>query len=150
MAFAATAVGSARRFLSSAALAGLLVGGLSVVTATIVDQRRGLASASAGVVLVLAYFWTGQVVERSAMRLANSQGMVLIMSGYLVRVVLLGFLLSWALSSATPASLVSQLWVGAGAFAAVIGWLSGLIVVHSRMRIPIYDQPYVAPKGWDA
>ncbi|MPN08840.1 hypothetical protein SDC9_156126 [bioreactor metagenome] len=83
------------------------------------------------------------------MQLANSQGMVLIMSGYLVRVLLLGLILRWALSSPAVASLVSPVWVCAGALAAVVGWLGGLIVRHSRARIAVYDRPYQAPAGWD-
>ena len=47
------------------------------------------------------------------------------------------------------ASLVSPVWVCAGALAAVVGWLGGLIVRHSRARIAVYDRPYQAPAGWD-
>jgi len=149
VASASTAIDSLGRFTSSALMVSVLAGGLCAVVAALIDQTRGLGSALGAVALVLAYFFSGQLVERIAMQLANSQGMVLIMSGYLVRVLLLGLILRWALSSPAVASLVSPVWVCAGALAAVVGWLGGLIVRHSRARIAVYDRPYQAPAGWD-
>lgn len=140
----------ARGFISSAILASALIGCLVVVLATVVHQLHGLISALAGVVLVLAYFVSGQLTEWAAMRLANSQGMVLIMSGYIARVTALGLVLWWAIGNVSVALFVSPMWVGAGALAAVLGWLGGLIIGHSRMRIQVYDRPYVTPEGWDA
>ena len=150
MASASAATGSPIRVNLSALLASLGAGSLCAIVATFVDQTRGLHSVLAAAGLVVAYFTSGQLLERIAMQLANSQGMILLMSGYLVRVGLIGLALWWAISSQLVATRFSSLWVGAGALSAVAGWLAGLIIAHSRTRIPVYDRPYVAPRGWDA
>ncbi len=134
----------------SAATGSLVAAALCSVWAALSDQAHGFGSALGAAALVFAYFVSGQLIERVALQLANRQGMILIVSGYIGRVALLGVLLWWALSSSMVGSLVSPLWVGAGALVTVVGWLSGLIVGHSRMRIQVYDRPYVTPEGWDA
>ncbi|WIY83814.1 hypothetical protein [Propionimicrobium sp. PCR01-08-3] len=128
----------------------LSAGVVCAVVAAALDQIQGLVSVLGAVTLVLGYFWGGQAVQRYALRLANSQGMMVIIIGYLVRVAALGIVLLSAHSFGRISTLVSTGWVAAGSLSAIVGWLGGLIFAHSRARIPVYDRPYVAPQGRDA
>ena len=36
-------------------------------------------------------------------------------------------------------------WLLLGVTGTVVAWVSGVVIVASRQRVPIYDQEYVAP-----
>lgn len=136
--------------VSGAVIGCLITAGTCTVPATILAQTRGLFGVLGALALVLVYFWSGQAIERRAMRSANAQGMMMTMVGYLARVTLVGVALWWASGSAAVSSFLSLGWLAVGALAAVVGWLAGLVIAHSRSRIAVYDRPYIAPEGWDA
>lgn len=131
----------------------LLVSGsatiLTAILGAVLDGTRGAISVALAAGLVLAYFVSGQLVETITLRMADSNGMTITMASYAVRVALLGVILWWAMSTPAIAGLLSNTWVAAGALVALLGWLTGLMIWHSRARIPIYDKPYEAPAGWD-
>lgn len=122
---------------------------ICALAAAVVDQMQGLISAGGSAALVLAYFVSGQLVERVALRRADGSGMAIVMASYALRVGALGVVLWWALSTPAVTSYLNPTWVAAGGLTAVVVWLAGLVLGHSRARIPIYDTPYQVPEGWD-
>lgn len=123
--------------------------GICAAAAFILDQRRGLLSVAGSAGIVLVYFVSGYLIEQLAMALADRQGMAVIMSGYVMRVLVLGLFLHWAMHSEQISSLVLNAWVAAGTVSSVIGWLCGIVLGHSRSRIALYDRAYIAPEGWE-
>lgn len=89
--------------------------------------------------VVIGFFATGQLVQGYAMRQDNlGLGMTITLTGMAIRVALLG-LIFWALARW---SALSHIWLAIGALVALIAWLTGLLIGHSRARIPAYDTPY--------
>ncbi len=137
------------RLANGGFIGALSAAGLAIVAAAILAGRPGVLSAAGAAGLVIIYFGAGQLVERFALRMADATGMTITLLGYVVRVGLLGLLL-WA-SMSIPAireTMVAD-WVATGAIAGVLGWLTGLLFAHSRSRVPVYDQPYEPPTGWE-
>ncbi len=135
-----------------AALAGLACLGASavmIVAGALFDGARGAISVAGASALVLAYFVSGQLIERQALQMADASGMTITMVSYAVRIGLVGSVLWLAMSTPAIAGALSSTWVAIGALVAVLGWLTGLMVGHARSRVPVYDQPYQAPAGWD-
>lgn len=130
-------------------LVSLATTALTAVAGTIFDQTRGLLSVVAAAVLILGYFISGAAVEAIALRMADGNGMGLTLISYAVRVAVLGGILWWAMSTPAVSALFANSWVAAGALASLFGWLTGLLIAHSRARVAIYDRPYEAPQGWD-
>lgn len=121
----------------------------SAMVAALVDGMRAAASTMLVAAVVLAFFVTGQLAERIALRFADIVGLALALASYAVRVTALGVVLWWAMSHPAATGWMPPLWVAVGALASVIGWLAGLVAGHSRARIAIYDTPYRPPAGWD-
>ncbi len=119
------------------------------VPATLLDGGRGLLSVAVAAGLVVAYFVSGQLVEGAALQMADRNGMTLMLASYAGRVGLVGLILWWAMSTPLVSGALSSTWVALGSLVALVGWLTGLVIWHSRARIPIYDRPYEAPSGWD-
>lgn len=119
------------------------------MVATVLDQSRGLISVVAAAGLVLAYFISGVLVERIALQRRDGTGMAIMMASYGVRVAVVGAILWWGMSNPVVAERLNPTWVAAGALLTVLAWLAGLVIGHSRARIPVYDRPYEAPAGWD-
>nr|WP_076388172.1 hypothetical protein [Vaginimicrobium propionicum] len=88
---------------------------------------------------VISFFVSGQLLQGYAMRLENlGLGMTIILCGMAIRVSLLG-LIFWALAHW---SALGHMWLVVGALVVLVGWLAGLLIGHSRARIPAYDTPY--------
>lgn len=115
----------------------------------VVDGTRGMISVAGAALLVLAYFVSGQIVERQALQMADATGMTITMAAYAVRIALVGVVLWFSMSNPAVSALLSSTWVAIGALTAVIAWLTGLMISHAKARVPIYDKPYQAPAGWD-
>jgi len=130
-------------------LGAVLASILTVALAVPIAGRLGLISAAGAAALVIAYFGLGQLIAGHTLRRANRGGLVITMVGYLVRVVLLGVLLWLSLTQPGIRTGLSSSWAAAGAIAAVFGWLTGLLVVNARARVPIYDREYRPPEGWE-
>lgn len=119
-------------------LVGLVFGGVS-----------GAVSALAAAMLVVVFFLSGQVVESLTLRMADWNGLTITVAFFVLRVALFGAALWAAASNPAIADAWSNTWFAAGALAALIGWQTGLVIAHARIRVPIYDHGYQSPQGWD-
>jgi hypothetical protein len=131
-------------------LLGGLVGGvgaalLSMVLFTILDGRRGLASAVLAAAMVLFFYGVGQLVMVAFADAGARTLLAVSMASYTGRVVVLGLvlLLYNKHSEAFP-----ELWPMAifiTTIAVVAGWIAVEIWVFSRLRIGVYDTEYTSP-----
>lgn len=131
-------------------LGGLILahgGGLAALGIALVSV--GLSEVVAvliGFALVVVFFSLGQAVEIVAMVLANTAGLVLTLCCYLLRVVLLGLALG-AVIAATDGKLTAS-WIFCGVGCSTLGWVTGVVWVAARQRLPVYDHDYQPPAGW--
>lgn len=135
----------------------MMVGGLvlgHVVGVTIIGLGLALGGADAaitaalGFAAVVIFFSIGQWIEVIACELEPVQGMGLALVSYLVRVVGIGAGLWFILAHPAVAPHVSDGWLLLSVVGTVVAWITGVVVVASRQKVPIYDTDYVAPDHW--
>lgn len=127
-----------RSSLVASQLALLVAAGVGLLMA----GPLGAVNAVVGGAAVIVFFATGQGVQLIAAEQTGSNGLLLTLTSYLVRVVLLGLGL-WLVGH-TPA-LLEALRPGAlavGLVLTMLAWLGGMVLAHARVRKPVYDSGY--------
>ena len=135
-----------------ALLVGGLVGGhlgsvLAVLFALGWGGPKGLVSALIGAGLVIVFFSIGQAIEIVAITMASTLGLVATLFSYVMRVILLGIGLRAVVGIGTDR--IEPAWVFCGVVCCVLTWVSGVVVVAARQRVPVFDHDYRPPPGWD-
>ena len=82
-------------------------------------------------------FW--QAVEVVACELEPVQGLGLVLVSYAVRVVGVGAGIWFVTSHPQLGPATDRNWLAAAVIATVLAWTTGVVVVASRQRVPIYD-----------
>jgi len=131
-------------------LAGGLAGGLLAgVAATIVCWlAAGTPGAVAAVVsagVVIVFFAIGQGLQAVVADADPTLALVVALGSYVMRVFLLGMLLSVALADVGLARSVPSLAVVGTTIAVGLGWIGGEVATWSRLRIPVFDSTESAP-----
>jgi len=131
-------------------LLGGLAGGVATTLAclvifTLTHGSRGLTSAALGAGLVLVFYAIGQYVMVLFADVGARTLLMVAVLSYTMRIAMLGLvLLSYSNNRAAWPSLEPNV-VFFSTIAAVVGWLTVEVWVFSRLRISVYDTPYVAP-----
>lgn len=121
--------------------AGITVLGLALV----LGGGDAAVTAALGFAAVVIFFSIGQFIEIIACELEPVQGMGLALVSYLVRVVGVGAGMYFILRNPAVAPHVQPGWLLLSMVATVIAWVSGVVLVATRQRVPIYDAEYVGP-----
>lgn len=128
---------------------GLVLGhvaGLSVIgLALALGGADALLSAAVGFAVVVIFFAIGQAIEVVACELEPVQGMALALASYAVRVIGIGAGLGFLVNHPAVAPHVRAGWLMGAVTATVVAWVTGVVLVGSRQRVPIYDAEYVPP-----
>ncbi len=130
----------ARKLLYGGLVGGVTAAVLSMVGFGLGMGLRGLASAALASVMVLFFYSVGQLVM---VRFADAGARLLLsvaLASYTGRVVVLGLvlLLYARFSDHFP---VVPMVVFLSTIAVVVGWLVVEVIVFSRLRISVYDEP---------
>lgn len=130
------------RHLLAGGLMGAHVAALTAVGIFLVrDGLAGVVSSALGAAMVVLFYTIGQAVQ---VRVADAPATTIFrasLASYIVRVAALGALLAIYLRFAGDTSPLLGLPLAVSAIATVIGWLTGEILVYSRLRIPNFDEP---------
>lgn len=110
-----------------------------------VDGVSGLITAALGFAAVIIFYAIGQALEVVATEMDPMQGMGLVLVSYGVRVVGIAAGLWAILSLESVAEHVIDLWLVVSVTATVLAWVTGVVVVASRQRVPVYDEEYRGP-----
>lgn len=133
----------------------MMVGGLvfgHAVGLTVIGLAAALGGADAamtaalGFASVVIFFAIGQWIEVIACELEPTQGMGLALASYVVRVIGLGAGLWFILENPAVAPHVTRGWLLLSVVGTVVAWISGVVWVASRQRVPVYDKEYEPPK----
>ncbi len=135
----------ARKLLYGGLVGGLAATVLCLVIFGIIAGVQGVISAALGAGMVLFFYVVGQLVMVKFADAGARTLMVVSMASYTGRVVVLGlFLLAYGKNREEwPALLPMAVFVST--IAVVAGWLAVEVYVFSRLRIDVYDTPYVDP-----
>lgn len=109
----------------------------------------GLVAAAAAVAVVLAFFALGQSLQLAVADASPRIALFVALTSYALRVVLLGVLLSAALSGPAPSGLHPGSLLAA-TLAATLGWITGEVIAFTRLRIPVFDSTQSVPPPRDA
>ncbi|NLE99291.1 MAG: hypothetical protein GX596_15080 [Propionibacterium sp.] len=135
----------ARQMMQGALLLAHAVGFGIIGLAFALDGVSGLITAALGFAAVIIFYAIGQALEVVATEMDPMQGMGLVLASYGVRVVGIAAGLWAILSLEAVAEHVIDLWLLLSVTATVIAWVTGVVVVASRQRVPVYDEDYVTP-----
>lgn len=124
---------------------GHLVGGLIILAAALAGGGGAVLTAVLGFAAVVIFYSVGQAIEVVASELADFQGMALVLVSYAVRVVGIAAGLWFILGHPAVAPLVSDGWLLLSVAGTVLAWVTGVVLVASRQRVPIYDTEYHPP-----
>jgi hypothetical protein len=130
-------------------LVGGLVGGIGtailvMIIFTVVDGAQGLGSAALGAGMVLFFYAVGQLVMVKFADAGARTLMLVSMTSYTGRVIILGLIL--LVFAKGDWDWVDNIAVFIATIAVVAGWIGVELVVFSRLRIGTYDQEYTAPE----
>ncbi len=114
----------------------------------LVAARAGLLTAMAAAGVVLAFFALGQALQLAVADASPRVALFVALTSYLLRIVLLGFLLSAGLSGPAPNGLHAGCLLGS-TLAATIGWIAGEVIAFTRLRIPVFDSTQASPPRRD-
>lgn len=110
-----------------------------------IDGVDGALTVLLGFATVVVFFSIGQAIEIIACELQPVQGMGLALASYAVRVIGISVGLYFLLSIPALADRISGGWLLLSVTASTFAWITGVVLVASRQRVPIYDADYVAP-----
>lgn len=135
----------ARKLLLGGLAGGVTAAIICLIIFTVIGGTRGLGSAALGAGMVLFFYAVGQSVM-VAFADAGARTLLLVsMASYVGRVVVLGLILLIFSSQADAWTSLDPFALFIAAIAVVAGWIVVEIVVFSRLRISVYDQPYEGP-----
>lgn len=131
-------------------LGGLVLGhavGISIVGLGLALGGPDAAlTAALGFAAVVIFYSIGQALEVVASELEAMQGMALVLISYAVRVIGIAAGLWAILSLPAVAPHVVDGWLLLSIAGTVIAWVTGVVLVASRQRVPVYDHDYVPPE----
>lgn len=128
---------------------GLLGGGLSGAIAMAgLWLGRGPSAGLAGLVtgvVVVGFFAVGQGLQAVVADASPRIGLVVALSSYLFRVVLLGVVVLgvWGAPDRLPGADATAIVVAT--ILVTIGWVSGEVAAYHKLRIPVFDSTEQAP-----
>ena len=135
----------ARKLLIGGAVGGVGAALVCLAAMGATYGRSGLVSALLAAAMVLFFYGVGQLVM---VRFADAGARTLLvvsMTSYTARVVILGLVLLVYNRNADRWSVVTPMAVFITTMAVVAGWLIVEVIVFSRLRIGAFDTEYVAP-----
>ncbi len=102
-------------------------------------------TAALGFASVLIFYSIGQALEVVASELEPMQGLGLVLVSYAVRVIGIAAGLWAILSHPSVAPHIRDGWLVLSVAGTVIAWVTGVVFVASRQRVPVYDTEYEPP-----
>lgn len=113
---------------------GLAIGGVNAAL-----------TAALGFAAVVIFYSIGQALEVVASELEPTQGMALVLVSYAVRVIGIAAGLWAILRLPAVAPRVEGGWLLLSIAGTVFAWVTGVVLVASRQRVPVYDTEYHPP-----
>ncbi|MDF1490123.1 hypothetical protein [Tessaracoccus caeni] len=135
----------ARQMMRGGVIGGHLVGVTVIGLALALGGGDAVLTSVLGFAAVVIFYAIGQALEVVASELEPMQGMALVLVSYAVRVIGIAAGLWFLLSLEAVAPRVSDGWLLLSVVGTVLGWVSGVVLVASRQRVPVYDHEYQPP-----
>lgn len=125
--------------LRSSLIASQLALVLAAALGLLIAGPLGALNAAVGSAVVIVFFASGQGIQLIAGELGGSNGLLLTLTSYLVRVGLLGLGLWLVGHSDSLSAVLRPDALVLGLVLTLVAWLAGMFVGHARVRKPVYD-----------
>lgn len=136
----------ARQMMVGGAVCGQ-VAGITIIGLALASGGADAAlTAALGFAAVLIFYSIGQALEVVASELEPMQGMALVLTSYAVRVIGIAAGLWAILAHPAVAPHIRDGWLLLSVAGTVIAWVTGVVFVASRQRVPVYDTEYEPPQ----
>jgi hypothetical protein len=137
----------ARKLLFGGLLGGVAATVVCLVLFTVLYGTAGLVSAAIAAAMVLFFYLVGQLVMVMFADAGARTLLVVSMTSYTGRVVVLGLVLLFYARYSDRWPTLEPMAIFFTTIGVVVGWLAVEIFVFSRLRIGIYDTEYRTPEG---
>lgn len=137
----------ARKLLYAGLLGGAVATVVALILFTVVYGTAGLFSAALAAAMVLFFYLVGQLVMVMFADAGARTLLVVSMTSYTGRVVVLGLVLLFYARYSERWPTLEPMAIFFTTIMVVVGWLAVEIFVFNRLRISIYDTEYKAPDG---
>lgn len=137
----------ARQMMLGGLVLGHVAGVVSFALALLIDGPDGALTVVLGFAAVVIFFSIGQAIEVIACEMDPIQGMGLALASYAVRVIGVAAGLWFILSLPAVEPRIIDGWLLLAVTATVFSWITGVVLVASRQRVPIYDTDYEPNKS---
>jgi predicted permease len=135
----------ARKLLLGGLVGGLVAAVACLIVFSVVYGTAGLISAGLAAAMVLFFYVVGQLVMVMFADAGARTLLVVSMTSYTGRVVVLGLVLLLYSRYQQSWPTLEPMAIFFTTIAVVVGWLAVEIFVFSRLRIAVYDTEYTTP-----
>jgi len=139
----------ARQMMMGGVVLGHVVGFTVIGLALAMGGPGAALTAALGFAAVVVFYGIGQALEVVASELEPARGLILVLVSYAVRVIGIAAGLWLLLGLPQVAPLVSPPWLVASVAGTVFAWVTGVVLVAARQRVPVYDTEYEPPDVQD-
>ena len=137
----------ARKLLLGGAVGGVIATAICMVVMWLSYGRSGVVSALLAAAMVLFFYGVGQYVMVLFADAGARTLLIVSMTSYTARIVILGLVLLAYSRNAERWSILTPMAIFITTMAVVAGWLIVEVFVFSRLRIAAFDTEYVAPSS---
>ncbi|AQP47229.1 hypothetical protein BW730_06645 [Tessaracoccus aquimaris] len=135
----------ARQMMFGGLVLGHVVGITIIGLGLAIGGVNAALTAALGFAAVVIFYSIGQALEVVASELEPMQGMALVLVSYAVRVIGIAAGLWAILRLPAVAPRVEGGWLLLSIAGTVFAWVTGVVLVASRQRVPVYDSEYHPP-----
>ena len=135
----------ARQMMFGGLVLGHVVGITIIGLGLAIGGVNAALTAALGFAAVVIFYSIGQALEVVASELEPMQGMALVLVSYAVRVIGIAAGLWAILRLPAVAPRVEGGWLLLSIAGTVFAWVTGVVLVASRQRVPVYDTEYHPP-----
>lgn len=135
----------ARQMMFGGLVLGHVVGITIIGLGLAIGGVNAALTAALGFAAVVIFYSIGQALEVVASELEAMQGMALVLVSYAVRVIGIAAGLWAILRLPAVAPRVEGGWLLLSIAGTVFAWVTGVVLVASRQRVPVYDSEYHPP-----
>ena len=124
-----------------------LLGAVLVLAAAVTSGAHAAVAALVGTTVVCLFFGAGAVVLQVVSSLLPAASLIVALLTYTLKIALLALVFIGLSRSSYFGGQSESRWLAAAVIAGTLAWSAGQLVLHTRVRQPLYDLPPRAPEA---
>lgn len=128
-------------------LCSALVGAVLVLAAAVASGSHAAVAALVGTTVVCLFFGAGAVVLQVVSTLLPAASLIVALLTYTLKIALLALVFIGLSRTAYFGGQAESRWLAAAVIVGTLAWSSSQLVLHTKVRQPVYDLPPRAPEA---